>query len=275
MTGLAATGLLMAITLIGHNLVSLHAWHTRRGLPEPWQAHLGEPVDDRPMEKATRTRGRRNADATEPPRPGLLTPHDVGASLPEKSHRTPKPGPRHTKTVSAETPAAGTITTTTKPPARSTPPEGEPTAGSFGKPKRVVQGTTRCAQGGTRGRARLVPRRPLPLPASSPCCTMRNDRHRRSFRVVGSSRKSLICGDLAASLTAGTSGHAHQAQPHHTRVEWPSDSRHTAQLGLPLAMASPTGTSGSREASRAGQSERRTDLRIVSRTIAARVSPAR
>ena len=40
MTGLAATGLLMAITLIGHNLVSLHAWHTRRGLPEPWQAHL-------------------------------------------------------------------------------------------------------------------------------------------------------------------------------------------------------------------------------------------
>ena len=59
MTGLVATGLLMAITLIGHNLVSLHAWHTRRGLPEPWQAHLGEPVDDRPLEKATRTRGRR------------------------------------------------------------------------------------------------------------------------------------------------------------------------------------------------------------------------
>jgi hypothetical protein len=59
MTGLAATGLLMAITLIGHNLVSLHAWHTRRGLPEPCQAHLGEPVDDRPLEKATRTRGRR------------------------------------------------------------------------------------------------------------------------------------------------------------------------------------------------------------------------
>ena len=49
----------MAITLIGHNLVSLHAWHTKRGLPEPWQAHLGEPVDDRPLEKATRTRGRR------------------------------------------------------------------------------------------------------------------------------------------------------------------------------------------------------------------------
>ena len=59
MSGLVATGLLMAITLIGHNLVSLHAWHTRRGLPEPWQAHLGEPVDDRPLEKATRTRGRR------------------------------------------------------------------------------------------------------------------------------------------------------------------------------------------------------------------------
>ena len=59
MTGLAATGLLMAVTLIGHNLVSLHAWHTKRGLPEPWQAHLGEPVDDRPLEKATRSRGRR------------------------------------------------------------------------------------------------------------------------------------------------------------------------------------------------------------------------
>lgn len=59
MTGLVATGMLLALTLIGHNLVSLHAWHTRRGLPEPWQAHLGEPVDERPLEKATRTRGRR------------------------------------------------------------------------------------------------------------------------------------------------------------------------------------------------------------------------
>ena len=43
----------------GHNLVSLHAWHTRRGQPEPWQVHLGEPIDDRPLDKATRTRGRR------------------------------------------------------------------------------------------------------------------------------------------------------------------------------------------------------------------------
>jgi glycine/D-amino acid oxidase-like deaminating enzyme len=28
-------------------------------LPEPWQVHLGEPIDDRPLDKATRTRGRR------------------------------------------------------------------------------------------------------------------------------------------------------------------------------------------------------------------------
>ncbi len=35
------------------------AWHTVRGRPEPWQVHLGEPVDDRPLDKATRTRGRR------------------------------------------------------------------------------------------------------------------------------------------------------------------------------------------------------------------------
>jgi hypothetical protein len=58
-TGLVATGMLLAITLIGHNLVRLHAWHTVRGRPEPWQVHLGEPVDDRPLDKATRTRGRR------------------------------------------------------------------------------------------------------------------------------------------------------------------------------------------------------------------------
>jgi hypothetical protein len=58
-TGLVATALLMAVTLIGHNLVSLHAWHTTRGRPEPWQVHLGEPIDDRPLDKATRTRGRR------------------------------------------------------------------------------------------------------------------------------------------------------------------------------------------------------------------------
>lgn len=57
-TGLVATALLMTITLIGHNLVSLHAWHTTRGRPEPWQVHLGEPIDDRPLDRATRTRGR-------------------------------------------------------------------------------------------------------------------------------------------------------------------------------------------------------------------------
>ena len=59
MTGLTATAALLAFAFIGHNLVRLHAWHTTRGLPEPWQVHLGEPVDDRPLDKATRTRGRR------------------------------------------------------------------------------------------------------------------------------------------------------------------------------------------------------------------------
>lgn len=59
MTGLVATGMLLAVTLIGHNLVRLHAWHTVRGRAEPWQVHLGEPVDHRPLDKATRTRGRR------------------------------------------------------------------------------------------------------------------------------------------------------------------------------------------------------------------------
>jgi hypothetical protein len=59
MTGLVATGLLLAVTLIGHNLARLHAWHTVRGLPEPWQVNLDEPIDDRPLDKATRTRGRR------------------------------------------------------------------------------------------------------------------------------------------------------------------------------------------------------------------------
>ncbi|HRC13159.1 MAG TPA: hypothetical protein PLX68_09820 [Dermatophilaceae bacterium] len=59
MTGLTATAALLAFAFVGHNLVRLHAWHTTRGLPEPWQVHLGEPVDDRPLDKATRTRGRR------------------------------------------------------------------------------------------------------------------------------------------------------------------------------------------------------------------------
>lgn len=59
MTGLTATAAPLAFAFVGHNLVRLHAWHTTRELPEPWQAHLGEPVDDRPLDKATRTRGRR------------------------------------------------------------------------------------------------------------------------------------------------------------------------------------------------------------------------
>lgn len=48
----------LAVTLIGHKLVSLHAWHTRGRRPEPWQVHLRETIDDRPLDTATRTRGR-------------------------------------------------------------------------------------------------------------------------------------------------------------------------------------------------------------------------
>ena len=58
-TGLTATTLLLAVTLAGRNLRHLHTWRTIRGIEEPWQAHLGEPVDDRPIDKLTRTRGRR------------------------------------------------------------------------------------------------------------------------------------------------------------------------------------------------------------------------
>lgn len=54
----------------------------------------------------------------------------------------------------------------------------------------------------------------------------RGDPHDREFREteagssgnypnVGSSRKSMTCGDLATRRTAGTGRHADQAQPHH------------------------------------------------------------
>ena len=66
-TGLVATALLLTVTLIGHNLVSLHAWHTTRGRPEPWQVHLGEPIDDRPLDKATRTEAEADTEATDRP----------------------------------------------------------------------------------------------------------------------------------------------------------------------------------------------------------------
>ncbi len=54
-----ATAFLLAITLIGRNLTRLHAWHTVRGVEEPWQTHLGELIDDRPIDRMTRTRGTR------------------------------------------------------------------------------------------------------------------------------------------------------------------------------------------------------------------------
>ncbi|MGH8828617.1 MAG: hypothetical protein ACRDVZ_13690 [Jiangellaceae bacterium] len=46
--GLAATGLLTALGLLGMNIRRLHKWHTTRGLDDPWRLTLGEQPDDRP-----------------------------------------------------------------------------------------------------------------------------------------------------------------------------------------------------------------------------------
>ncbi len=58
LNGLASTTLLLAVTLAGRNFDRLHDWHTARGLNDPWQDHLGEPPDDRPLDRYTRTRGK-------------------------------------------------------------------------------------------------------------------------------------------------------------------------------------------------------------------------
>ena len=148
-TGLVATARLLAVTRIGHNLVSLHAWHTRRGLPEPWQAHLGGACR-RPAP------GEGDPHPRPPQAPNRLTgparashPHEVGASLPAISAKRPKPASRHTKSAPAERSTTGATPGTTK------LPVGLPPAGSFGKPKRVVQGTTHwCARGDLNPHAR-------------------------------------------------------------------------------------------------------------------------
>ena len=62
MAGLGPTTILLAITLAGRNLERLHDWHTTRHLLDPWQQHLGEEPDQRPLDRYTRSRGR--------PRPG-------------------------------------------------------------------------------------------------------------------------------------------------------------------------------------------------------------
>jgi len=50
---------LLAIALAGANIRRLHAWHTTQGLPDPWQEHLGEEPDTRPLDRYTRTRGKK------------------------------------------------------------------------------------------------------------------------------------------------------------------------------------------------------------------------
>lgn len=62
--GRTMTMLLVAVALAGYNATHLHDWYVGRGLPEPWQEHLGEPVDERPMRRYTRTRGNRRRGPT-------------------------------------------------------------------------------------------------------------------------------------------------------------------------------------------------------------------
>jgi hypothetical protein len=161
----------------------LDSWHIKRGLPEPWQAHLpqrGHPQVSRSTTGLWRRRpapavgaGARPTDSPGPshsPRttsvpacPETATrqrnwPHAIrdrclrrrrrpvthpgGTSRAENGHGTAKPVSRHTKLVPATAPTARMIPETTKLPAGCSP------AGSFGKPKRVVQGTTHaCARG--------------------------------------------------------------------------------------------------------------------------------
>jgi hypothetical protein len=66
MAGLGATTLLLAFTLAGRNTERLHDWYTSRGLPDPWQVQLGEPDDDRWMDRQTRTRGVRQRSPDKP-----------------------------------------------------------------------------------------------------------------------------------------------------------------------------------------------------------------
>ena len=85
-----------------------------------------------------------DADAAHHPDHDLrpLTHHGTGASLPGSRRETAKPASRHTKSRAVERSTTGATPETTK------LPTGSPPAGSFEKPKRVVQGTTPwCARG--------------------------------------------------------------------------------------------------------------------------------
>jgi hypothetical protein len=139
-TGLVATALLMAVTLIGHNLVSLHAWHTNAGDPSRGRSTSASPST---TDRSTRPPGpAADASADRLTGPARASPSTEWAPACPETAKTAKPAPRHTKSASARGPTTPHDPRTTKLPA------GSPPAGSFGKPKRVVQGTTHtCARG--------------------------------------------------------------------------------------------------------------------------------
>ena len=155
MTGLTATAALLAFAFVGHNLVRLHAWHTVRGRPEPWQVHLprrGHPQASRSTTgPLTRPHGP-EADANEAA---------TDQSNPRRSLAGSPRKPARKRSRDRETgPAAygiGGRTAVGDPhdphndetPGRIISPRGgTPTAGSLGNPKRVVQGTTRVVRKG-------------------------------------------------------------------------------------------------------------------------------
>ena len=109
-----------------------HAWHTTRGRPEPWQVHLGEPIDDRP---STRPRGPEAEADTErlddQPIVEPLTQHRGSASSRERPGGTTGPT-AYELTPRPVLPPPMTPGTTKLP---------QITSGrEFGKPETIVQG---------------------------------------------------------------------------------------------------------------------------------------
>lgn len=134
-TGLVATALLLAVTLIGHNHVRLHAWHTVRGRPDRGRSTSANPST---TGRSTRPLGQ-EADANEAATDRSSSRHSPAGSQRQRARKRS----RGKATGSAAYEIGGFRgvgvrhqPTTTKLPAGSSP------AGSFGQPKRVVQGTT-------------------------------------------------------------------------------------------------------------------------------------
>ena len=88
MIGLVATGMLLALTLIGHNLVSLHSWHTRRGLPSRGRHTGANPSTTGPWRKRPAPAAGASATPTHSPGPSH-SPRTTLASACPKAARTP------------------------------------------------------------------------------------------------------------------------------------------------------------------------------------------